>query len=102
MSSIARIIKLNFFQRCRLKQKSQVKEITKELRELCNDFVSEKKMKITVLPVGYSNGLDKKAWQCRTCLDKKKKAGIVGRVCMNMMVVNIALLLAWHRKMKWS
>ena len=74
---IARIIKLNFFQRCRLKQKvAQVKEISKgSCVSYGCDFVSEKKMKIAVLPVGYSDGLDRKLGNVGHVLIKEKKPG---------------------------
>lgn len=84
--------KIKFLPALSLKTKvAQVKEISKgSCVSYGCDFVSEKKMKIAVLPVGYSDGLDRKLGNVGHVLIKEKKARIVGRVCMNMMVVNIS------------
>ena len=47
-------------------------------------------MKIAILPVGYYDGLDRKLGNNGYVLIKGEKAKIVGRVCMNMMVVDVS------------
>lgn len=83
--------KINFVPVLSLKTKvAQVKEIN---RDSCVsygcDFISKKKMKIAILPVGYYDGLDRKLGGKGFVLIKGKKARIIGRVCMNMMIVDV-------------
>ncbi len=54
------------------------------------DFISKKKIKIAILPVGYSDGLDRKLSNKGFVLIKEKKAKIIGRVCMNMTIVDVS------------
>jgi len=70
---------------------AQVKEIGKgSCVSYGCDFISKKKMKIAILPVGYYDGLDRKLGNGGYVLIKGKKAKIIGRVCMNMMVVDVS------------
>lgn len=70
---------------------AQVKEITKDsyVSYGC-DFKSKNKMMIAILPVGYYDGLDRKLSNKGFVLIKGKKARIIGRVCMNMMIVDVS------------
>ena len=84
--------KIKFIPALSLKTKvAQVKEIGKGscVSYGCN-FISKKKMKIAILPVGYYDGLDRKLGNNGYVLIKGEKAKIVGRVCMNMMVVDVS------------
>ena len=68
---------------------AQVKEIGKgSCVSYSCDFISKKKTKIAILPVGYYDGLDRKLGNIGYVLIKGKKAKIIGRVCMNMTVVD--------------
>jgi len=42
-----------------------------------------------VLPVGYSEGFDRKLSNCGQVLIRGKKASVLGRVCMNLTIVDI-------------
>lgn len=70
---------------------SQVKEIKSgTCVSYGRDFISKKKMRIAILPVGYSDGLDRKLSNKGFVLIKGKKAQIVGKVCMNMTIVDVS------------
>ncbi|PJE73970.1 MAG: alanine racemase [Candidatus Terrybacteria bacterium CG10_big_fil_rev_8_21_14_0_10_41_10] len=70
---------------------AQIKEIPKGVCVSYGcDFTARKKMKIAVLPIGYSDGLDRKLGNKGYVLIKGKKAPIIGRVCMNMMIVDVS------------
>lgn len=53
-------------------------------------FKALKDLIIAVLPVGYFDGYDRKLSNCGQVLIKGKIAPVVGRVCMNMAMVNIS------------
>lgn len=55
-------------------------------------FRTKRKTKIAILPVGYYDGLDRKLGNKGWVLIKGKKAKILGRVCMNMTIVDITHL----------
>ena len=70
---------------------AQIKEIPKGVCVSYGcDFTAGKKMKIAVLPIGYYDGLDRKLGNKGHVLIKGKKAPIIGRVCMNMMIVDVS------------
>lgn len=70
---------------------AQVKEIAKGVCVSYGcDFISKKKMKIAILPVGYSDGLDRKLSNKGFVLIRGEKARIIGRVCMNMMIADVS------------
>ena len=52
-------------------------------------FVSEKKMKIATIPVGYADGYPRSLSNCGYVLIRGKKAPIVGRVCMDQFMVDV-------------
>ncbi len=52
-------------------------------------FVTERKTKIAILPIGYYDGLDRKLSNCGYALINGQKAKILGRVCMNMTIVDV-------------
>ncbi len=73
---------------------AQVKDIDK------NDGVSygwtwksNRKSKVAVVSVGYSDGIDRKLSNCGRVLVKGKYAPIVGRVAMNMIIIDVTKIL---------
>jgi alanine racemase len=52
-------------------------------------FVADKKMNIGIIPVGYFEGLDRRLSNKGFVKYKNKFYPIIGRVCMNMAVVNL-------------
>lgn len=50
---------------------------------------TKRKTKIAVLPVGYWDGYDRKLSNHGEVIIKSKRAPVLGRVCMNMMMVDI-------------
>lgn len=70
---------------------AQVKEIEKgSCVSYGCEFVAKKKMKIAILPIGYYDGLDRTLGGKGSVLIKGKKALIIGRVCMNMIMVDVS------------
>jgi len=53
-------------------------------------FITKKTMKIAIIPQGYSDGLSRSLSNNGEVLIKGKKAKILGRVAMNMMVVDVS------------
>lgn len=53
-------------------------------------YITNKKTKIAVIPQGYSNGLTRKMSNNGYVLIGEKKAPIIGRVAMNMFVVDVS------------
>lgn len=53
-------------------------------------FISKKKMKVAILPIGYSDGLDRKLSNKGFVLIRGKKARIIGMICMNMIIVDVS------------
>lgn len=83
---------INFVPALSLKTKvAQVKIINKGncVSYGCS-FISKNKMKIAILPVGYSDGLDRKLSNKGFVLIRGKKVPIIGRVCMNMTIVDVS------------
>ena len=54
----------------------------------CSDFVTQKS-RIAILPVGYYDGYDRKLSNVGYVLIHGKRAPILGRICMNMCIVDI-------------
>ncbi len=52
-------------------------------------FRANKDMKIAVLPVGYSDGYDRKLSNSGYVLIKGRRCPVVGRVCMNLFMVDV-------------
>ncbi len=52
-------------------------------------FEAKKKMRIGIVPVGYYEGLDRKLSNRGWVKYKKVFSPIIGRICMNMMVVDL-------------
>lgn len=52
-------------------------------------FVTQRKSKIAVLPVGYSNGLSRYLSNRGEVIIKGKKYPIVGNICMNITIVDV-------------
>ncbi len=70
---------------------AQVKEIAEGICVSYGcDFISKNKMKIAILPIGYSDGLDRKLSNKGFVLIRGEKARIIGRVCMNMTIVDVS------------
>jgi alanine racemase len=53
-------------------------------------FVADKKMRIATLPTGYADGYDRRLSNLGYVIIRGKKARIVGRVCMDQMMVDIS------------
>ena len=49
----------------------------------------KKKTKIAVLPVGYSEGYDRSLGNKGQVLIREKKCKVIGRICMNLMMVDV-------------
>lgn len=70
---------------------AQVKEISKGTGVSYGvTFVARKKTMIAVLPIGYYDGLDRKLSNKGEVLIRGKRAKILGRVCMNMFVIDVS------------
>ncbi|MFA6254531.1 MAG: alanine racemase [Patescibacteria group bacterium] len=71
----------------------QVKEISKDTKigYGCT-FIAKKKMKIAVLPVGYWEGYDRHLSNQGEVIIKNKKCPVIGRVCMNLTMVDVSLV----------
>ncbi|HNY11462.1 MAG TPA: alanine racemase [Candidatus Wallbacteria bacterium] len=54
----------------------------------CSDFVTQKS-RIAILPIGYYDGYDRKLSNVGYVLIHGKRAPILGRICMNMCIVDI-------------
>ena len=55
-----------------------------------NTFTAKRSMTITVLPVGYWEGYDRHLSNRGIVLIKNKKCPVVGRICMNLMMVDVS------------
>ena len=55
-------------------------------------FTAEKRMKIAILPVGYWDGFDRRFSNKGNVLIRGIRAPLVGKVCMNMMMVDVTHL----------
>lgn len=55
-------------------------------------WFAQKDSKIAIIPVGYYDGLDRKLSNCGRVLIKGQYANIIGRVAMDMLVVEVAHL----------
>jgi alanine racemase len=70
---------------------AQVKEVAKgETIGYGRSTKANRKMKIAVLPVGYWDGYDRKLSNSGQVLIKGQYAPVVGRICMNMMMVDVS------------
>jgi len=69
---------------------AQVKEVARgETIGYGRAFTTTRKIKIAVLPVGYWDGYDRKLANKGRVLIKGYSAPVLGRICMNMMMVDI-------------
>ena len=69
----------------------QVKEISKgETVGYGRTYRAKKKIKIAVLPVGYNEGYDRKLSGRGEVLIKGAKCKVLGRVCMNLIMVDVS------------
>lgn len=55
-------------------------------------WIAKDKTKIAVVPVGYFDGYDRKLSNCGRVIIRGKYARIVGRICMNMFMVDISCI----------
>ena len=55
-------------------------------------FVAEKQMRIATLPTGYADGYDRRLSNLGYVMINGKKARIVGRVCMDQMMVDVSAI----------
>lgn len=69
---------------------AQVKNVSKsESVSYGRTWVAKKKTKIAVIPAGYSDGFDRKLSNCGRVIVKGKYAPVIGRICMNMFMVDV-------------
>jgi alanine racemase len=69
---------------------AQVKEVARgETVGYGRTFTAARKTKIAVLPVGYWDGYDRKLSNQARVLVRRQSTPVVGRICMNMMMVDI-------------
>lgn len=54
-----------------------------------NGFKTKEKTKIGILPLGYYDGLDRKLSNKGLVFVKNKKCPIIGKICMNLTVINL-------------
>lgn len=52
-------------------------------------YETQRKTRIAVLPVGYAEGYDRKLSNCGEVLIRGRRARVLGRICMNITVVDI-------------
>ncbi len=52
-------------------------------------FRATRPMRLAVLPVGYYDGYDRRLSGCGYVLVRGKRAPVIGRICMNMMMIDI-------------
>ena len=70
---------------------AQVKKVARgETIGYGRTFKTKKKTKIAILPVGYFEGYDRRLSNCGWVLIRGEKAPIVGRICMNIMMVDVS------------
>ncbi len=55
-------------------------------------FVTKKKTTIAILPVGYWDGYDRKNSNRSSVLLRNKRVKIIGRVCMNMVILDVTAI----------
>lgn len=53
-------------------------------------FIAEKRMRLATLPTGYADGYDRRLSNCGYVMINGKRASIVGRVCMDQMMVDVS------------
>jgi len=69
---------------------AQVKEIGKgETVGYGRTFTTRRRTKMAILPVGYWDGYDRKLSNSSRALVKGYSAPVIGRICMNMMMIDI-------------
>lgn len=70
---------------------AQVKDIAKgETVGYGRTFRASREMRIAVIPVGYWDGYDRKLSNCGRVLIKGQFVPLIGRVCMNMFMVDVS------------
>lgn len=52
-------------------------------------YETQRKTKIAILPVGYAEGYDRHLSNCGEVLIKGRRARVLGRICMNLTVVDV-------------
>lgn len=69
---------------------AQIKEIQKgETVGYDRTWRAKKKTRIAILPVGYYDGYDRGLSNCGEVLIKGNRAKVIGRICMNMIMIDI-------------
>lgn len=70
---------------------AQIKYINKgESVSYRRTYICDKNRKIAILPIGYSDGLPRALSNTGEVLIKGKRAKIIGRICMNAMIVDVS------------
>ena len=71
----------------------QVKEIEKNSSVgYGQSYKVSKKTKIALIPIGYYDGYDRKLSNKGTVLIDGKKCNIIGRICMNLTIIDVSKL----------
>ncbi|KKR99671.1 MAG: Alanine racemase [Candidatus Magasanikbacteria bacterium GW2011_GWC2_41_17] len=69
----------------------QVKDLSKNtLIGYGGTYKTRRKTLLGIIPVGYWDGLDRHLSNCGQVLFKGKKCGIIGRICMNLTMIDLA------------
>lgn len=82
---------------CELQPVLELKTVIAQIRRVgrgetigyMREFMAEKPMKIAVLPIGYSDGYPRSLTNKGEVLVSTKRAKVVGRVCMNITMVDV-------------
>jgi len=68
----------------------QIKNVSKnESVGYGRTWTAKRTTKIAIIPVGYSDGYDRKLSNCGRVIIKGKYAQVLGRICMNMFMVDV-------------
>lgn len=85
--------KIDIYLKPTLTLKTRINYIKTLPKETCVSYgctyQTKKKRKVAVLPIGYSDGVDRKLSNNGYVIIRNKKAPIIGRVCMNLTMVDV-------------
>lgn len=55
-------------------------------------YIAQRPIRLGIIPVGYWDGLDRKLSNCGQVMIKDKKCAILGRICMNLTMIDLTNL----------
>lgn len=85
----------------KLKNCSSLKSVISQIKEVPagksigynRAYISKKKMRIAIIPVGYADGLNRALSNCNgQVIINGKRANIIGNICMDMCMVDISII----------